>query len=87
MRKFFAGFLLCLPLTILAAPAMGQSGSTTTPPKPIATQTFKEWTLDCIVPKTGEAAGKQVCFIHHESRSAVDATQITARVVVRRAGT
>jgi invasion protein IalB len=86
MRERLAGFLLCIPLTILPLAALGQSGGTTAAPKAVPTQTFKEWALDCIVPKTGEGAGKQVCFIHHETHAAADATQITARVVVRRAG-
>jgi invasion protein IalB len=62
--------------------AESQTGTTAVP----ATQAFKEWSLDCLVPKNGEGAGKRVCFIHHEVRNRENAKLIAARVVVRHAG-
>jgi len=85
MRAAIAGVLLGLALA--GAPMLAQSQSGPAPSGAIATQTFKSWALDCRVPKTGEGAGKQVCFIHHEARAATDATAIAARVVVRLTGT
>jgi invasion protein IalB len=62
--------------------AESQTGTTAVP----ATQAFKDWSLDCLVPKNGEGAGKRVCFIHHEVRNKDNAKLIAARIVVRRAG-
>ncbi len=84
MRRAPAIAVLALAALVLPAVAESQTGAVSGAATP--TQTFKDWALDCIVPKSGEGAGKQVCFIHHEARSSVDANQITARVVVRRAG-
>ena len=84
MRR--APAIAALAFAALILPAAAESQTTPVPGAATPTQTFKDWALDCIVPKTGEGAGKQVCFIHHEARSKSDATQITARVVVRRAG-
>ena len=67
-------------------PTAAHSQAAPVPGGTIPTQTYKSWALDCIIPKSGEGAGKQVCFIHHEARSKTDATAIMARVVVRRAG-
>ncbi len=81
------------PLAVLTAGLLATTLSSATqgqtvpvPGGTIPTQTYKSWALDCIIPKSGEGAGKQVCFIHHEARSQTDATAIMARVVVRRAG-
>ena len=84
MRAAFAGVLFGLALAGL--PMVVRSQSAPGPAGTVATQTFKSWALDCLVPKTGEGAGKQVCFIHHEAHSKTDATAIAARIVVRRTG-
>ena len=84
MRAAAAGVLFGLALAGL--PMVARSQSVPAPAGTVATQTFKSWALDCLVPKTGEGAGKQVCFIHHEARSKTDATAIAARIVVRRSG-
>jgi invasion protein IalB len=84
-RIGIGGLLLAAIMT--AGPALAQN-----PPQPGATpgatptQSFKDWALDCLVPKTGEGAGKRVCFIHHEVHNHDDAKLISARVVIRRAG-
>ena len=83
MRLALRGALL---IAILAGvPAIAGAQSAAAPQAGPATQVFKDWALDCLVPKTGEGAGKQVCFIHHEVRTA-DGTAIAARLVVRRSG-
>ena len=84
MRVAIFGVLLGVALAGL--PPVAQSQSATAPAGTVPTQTFKSWSLDCLVPKTGEGAGKLVCFIHHEAHGAAGATAIAARVVVRRAG-
>jgi invasion protein IalB len=74
---------------LLAAALAGRPALAQNQPQPGAaapTQSFKDWALDCLVPKTGEGAGKRVCFIHHEVHNHDDAKLIAARVVVRRAG-
>lgn len=71
---------------LVSLPMAARSQGAPVPAGAVPTQTFKAWALDCLVPKTGEGAGTQVCFIHHEARSKTDATAIAARVVVRRAG-
>jgi len=80
LAALFAGFLAA------GLPAAAHGQSAPVPGGTVPTQTYKDWALDCIIPKSGEGAGKQVCFIHHEARSKTDATAIMARVVVRRAG-
>jgi invasion protein IalB len=82
MRLGAAAVLIGFALGALPMAARAQGA----PAGAVAGQTFKSWVLDCIVPKTGEGAGKQVCFIHYEAHSKTDATGIAARVVVRRAG-
>jgi invasion protein IalB len=82
MRAAIAGVLFGFALAGLPMVAQSQGA----PAGTVATQTFKSWQLDCLVPKTGEGAGKQVCFIHHEARTVSDAAAIAARVVVRRNG-
>lgn len=82
MRVATAGILFGLALSGLPLAAQSQSAAAGTVPS----QTFKSWTLDCLVPKTGEGAGKQVCFIHYEAHDKTDAAAIAARVVVRRGG-
>jgi len=78
---------LAVWLLAAAAPALAQNQSpTATPPAATPTQSFRGWALDCLVPKSGEGAGKRVCFIHHEVHNKDDARLIAARVVVRRAG-
>ena len=77
---------LMIGLAAVSLPAAGACPERARARRTVPTQTYKSWALDCIVPKTGEGAGKQVCFIHHEARSKTDATAITARIVVRRAG-
>jgi invasion protein IalB len=77
---------LTIFLAAVSLPGLAAGQAAPVPGGTIPTQTYKSWALDCIVPKTGEGAGKQVCFIHHEARSNTDATAIMARVVVRRAG-
>jgi invasion protein IalB len=77
---------LMIGLAAVSLPALADAQTVPVPGATIPTQTYKSWALDCIVPKSGEGAGKQVCFIHHEARSKTDATAITARIVVRRAG-
>jgi invasion protein IalB len=84
MRVAIAGILVGAVLAGL--PVAARSQSAPVPAGAVPTQTFKSWALDCLVPKTGEGAGKQVCFIHYEAHSKTDATAIAARVVVRRAG-
>ncbi len=84
MRAAIAAVLLGSMLAGL--PMVARSQGTTAQAGTVATQTYKSWALDCLVPKTGEGTGKQVCFIHHEARSKTDATAIAARVVVRRTG-
>ncbi len=84
MRAAAAGVLFGVALAGL--PMVARSQGAPAPAGTVATQTFKSWALDCLVPKTGEGAGKQVCFIHHEARSKTDATAIAARIVVRRTG-
>lgn len=82
MRAAVAGALF--GIVVIGLPIAAQSQSA--PAGSVPSQTFKSWALDCLVPKTGEGAGKQVCFIHYEAHGKTDATAITARVVVRRAG-
>jgi invasion protein IalB len=84
MRSLFS--IAMLSLVAVGLPATGFGQAAPVPGATTPTQTYKSWALDCVVPKTGEGAGKQVCFIHHEARSKTDATMIAARVVVRRAG-
>jgi invasion protein IalB len=89
MRAAPAALILGLAAVSLPALAYGQGASVpgaSVPNGTVPTQTYKSWALDCIVPKSGEGAGKQVCFIHHEAHSTTDATAIMARIVVRRAG-
>lgn len=83
MRVALSAVAVALAL-VGPTPALGQSSPS--PSGATGTQTFKSWSLDCLVPKTGEGAGKQVCFIHHEARTASDAAAIAARVVVRHSG-
>jgi len=78
--------LLILGLTAVSLPAVAHGQGAAVPNKTVPTQTYKSWAFDCIVPTSGEGAGKQVCFIHHEAHSTSDATAIMARIVVRRAG-
>jgi invasion protein IalB len=82
MRLAATAVLVGFALSGMAMAAWAQSAPAGTVPS----QTFKSWVLDCIVPKTGEGAGKQVCFIHYEAHGKTDATGIAARVVVRRSG-
>jgi len=77
---------LAVWLLAAAAPALAQNQSSAATPPATPTQSFREWALDCLVPKSGEGAGKRICFIHHEVRNKDDARLISARVVVRRAG-
>ncbi|HEX3065992.1 MAG TPA: hypothetical protein VHQ39_10950, partial [Dongiaceae bacterium] len=89
MRAGPAALILGLAAVSLPAVAHGQGApvpGASVPSGTVPTQTYKSWALDCLVPKSGEGAGKQVCFIHHEARSSTDATAIMARIVVRRAG-
>jgi len=78
--------VLILGLAAVSLPTLAHGQGVLVPNGTVPTQTYKSWALDCIVPKSGEGAGKQVCFIHHEARSTTDATAIMARIVVRRAG-
>jgi invasion protein IalB len=84
MRWPLAALIAGLLANILPTAAYSQAAPV--PGGTVPTQTYKSWALDCIIPKSGEGAGKQVCFIHHEVNSQTDATAIMARVVVRRAG-
>ena len=82
--------LVALPL--LASPsARAQTNGGTAPAAPstsaFQTQTFKAWSLDCVVPKTGPGAGKRACFIHVEAHDKANPTQIAARAVARYGGT
>jgi invasion protein IalB len=85
MRLALGGVLLATIVAGMPAMAGAQSASAPAAGNP-ATQTFKDWALDCLVPKTGEGAGKRVCFIHHEVHSAADPSAIAARLVMRRSG-
>jgi invasion protein IalB len=84
MRAAFAGVLFGLALAGL--PMVARSQNAPAPAGTVATQTFKSWALDCLVQQTGEGADKQVFFIYQETRSKNKATEIIARIVVRRTG-
>jgi invasion protein IalB len=77
-------------LMFVASRGMAQTsgaGSAAPPAGPsFQTQTFKSWSLDCLMPKNGAGAGKRVCFIHYEARDKANPAQIAARAVVRYGG-
>src|SRR5579871_3432891 len=83
MRRPLAALSAGLLAASLPAAVHGQSAPV--PGATIPTQTYKDWALDCIIPTTGEGAGKQVCFIDQEAGSENDAAASSVRVVVRRA--
>ena len=87
MHAWAAGFFLFVALMLSPASVLGQGNTAPAPAGATPTQTYKDWSLDCVVPMTGASAGKRVCFIHHEARSKTDATLIAARVVIRWAET
>ena len=87
--RWLAALLPVLLLTVTSAAA--QTGTATSPAGTPSTtgqsqtQTFRSWSLDCLVPKTG--AGQRVCFIHYEAPDKTDPGRIAARVVIRYGGT
>jgi invasion protein IalB len=87
MHAQVAGFFLFVALAVSPAGVLGQGNTAPAPAGAIPTQSYKDWSLDCLVPTTGAGAGKRVCFIHHEARSKTDATLIAARIVIRGAAT
>ena len=80
-----AGALL-VPLVAGLTFAGVVSAQTAGTPPVFPTQTFKSWTLDCLLPKAGPSAGKRVCFIHHEARPLADPKHVAARAVIRHTG-
>ena len=81
-------FAILLVATAALAQTGGTGSSASAPASAgqTATQTFKSWSLDCLMPKSGAGAGKRVCFIHYEARDKANPGQIAARAVVRYSG-
>ena len=97
ITKAVAVCLLLSDLTLVASrevAAQTSGAATPQPPAPFPTQTFKSWSLDCLVPKSGTSGttagettgGKRICFIHHEARAAADPKLVAARTVIRHSG-
>jgi|SRR5690348_3268259 invasion protein IalB len=87
------GLLLAGLPVITSGDSAAQTGGAAAPqsPTPFPTQTFKSWSLDCLVPKSGTSAsgttaGKPICFIHHEARATADPKLVAARAVIRHSG-
>jgi invasion protein IalB len=85
------GLAVCFLLSglgLIQGQLAAQTGSPAVPQPAgtFPTQTFKSWALDCLIPKTGTAVGKRVCFIHHEAKAVTDPKLVAARAVVRHSG-